>query len=293
LTNASVEAGETVEISLGVTNFQDMLAMQYSLGWDASKLEFQEIVGMNDNISLQPTNFNVNDATGSLAFVWFSGEPKSLADSSYLFTLRFKAIGNVGQNAAMDFSDNPTAPYFENIDGELQAVTLGGSVNILFPCSTSGPSAVNLTDNGDGSVTATVEGGTAPYTYNWSNGQTGQTATGLTPGTYMVSVTDANGCGTSGSLGIVSSSLEIGSVKTLAIFPNPTSGMFKVDLEMESMENIRIELLDAAGRQLETFHTTTTGGQFSFDVSARPNGLYLLEISVGGSSMTRRIVVIH
>lgn len=41
-------------------------------------------------------------------------------------------------------------------------------------------------------ATATVyaEGGIAPYNYVWSNGQTGQTATGLTSGTYTVTVTD-------------------------------------------------------------------------------------------------------
>ena len=30
--------------------------------------------------------------------------------------------------------------------------------------------------------------------YSWSNGQTGATATGLCPGTYDVTVSDANGC---------------------------------------------------------------------------------------------------
>jgi hypothetical protein len=46
----------------------------------------------------------------------------------------------------------------------------------------------------DGSLTATASGGTAPYTYQWSNGATGATATGLLPGTYSVYVVDATGC---------------------------------------------------------------------------------------------------
>jgi len=37
-------------------------------------------------------------------------------------------------------------------------------------------------------------GGTAPYTYLWSNGQITQNATGLCPGTYSVIVTDNIGC---------------------------------------------------------------------------------------------------
>lgn len=46
----------------------------------------------------------------------------------------------------------------------------------------------------DGSAYANATGGTSPYVYNWSNTQTGQTATGLTTGYYYVTVTDANGC---------------------------------------------------------------------------------------------------
>jgi hypothetical protein len=37
-------------------------------------------------------------------------------------------------------------------------------------------------------------GGTLPYNVTWSNGQTGNNAIALTGGTYIVQVTDANGC---------------------------------------------------------------------------------------------------
>jgi len=46
----------------------------------------------------------------------------------------------------------------------------------------------------DGIIVVTAYGGTEPYLYNWSNGQTSATATGLIPNTYTVTITDANGC---------------------------------------------------------------------------------------------------
>ncbi|WP_073000760.1 HYR domain-containing protein [Mariniphaga anaerophila] len=52
-----------------------------------------------------------------------------------------------------------------------------------------------LCPNGaDGYITVVASGGTAPYTYLWSDGQTLATAGGLSAGTYSVTVTDASGC---------------------------------------------------------------------------------------------------
>jgi hypothetical protein len=61
---------------------------------------------------------------------------------------------------------------------------------------------VNVYSNADnacnttnaGSLYVYVSNGTGPYTYQWSNGQTGTTINNLTNGTYSVTVTAANGC---------------------------------------------------------------------------------------------------
>lgn len=51
----------------------------------------------------------------------------------------------------------------------------------------------------DGLIGITASGGSAPYTYLWSNGDTTALATGLAAGIYNVTITDNNGCSTSAS----------------------------------------------------------------------------------------------
>ncbi|MEM1323492.1 MAG: proprotein convertase P-domain-containing protein, partial [Bacteroidota bacterium] len=54
----------------------------------------------------------------------------------------------------------------------------------------------NASCNGvdDGSISINIEGGTAPYSYLWNDGKTTAEVTALPPGTYFLTVVDANEC---------------------------------------------------------------------------------------------------
>jgi gliding motility-associated-like protein len=54
----------------------------------------------------------------------------------------------------------------------------------------------------DGSVDLTVSGGVAPYWYAWSNGASTEDISNLSANAYSVLVKDANGCTSSGTIGL-------------------------------------------------------------------------------------------
>ena len=82
---------------------------------------------------------------------------------------------------------------------DTKGCTANTSVTIIEPSTkvTIGtPSVVNVLCNGasTGSINITVQGGTGPYTFAWSNGSTQQNLSNIAAGNYVVIVTDANGC---------------------------------------------------------------------------------------------------
>ncbi|HHH52549.1 MAG TPA: T9SS type A sorting domain-containing protein, partial [Bacteroidetes bacterium] len=57
-------------------------------------------------------------------------------------------------------------------------------------------------DNGE--ITALFDCGTQPYSYQWSNGETTQTISNLSAGVYTVTITDASGIETTGTIELLS-----------------------------------------------------------------------------------------
>lgn len=71
------------------------------------------------------------------------------------------------------------------------SVTLTQSTAISL---TTTPTNITCNSASTGAITVSVSGGASPYTYNWGGGVTTQNRTGLTAGTYNLTVTDANSC---------------------------------------------------------------------------------------------------
>ena len=75
----------------------------------------------------------------------------------------------------------------------------------------------------NGAISTDVNGGTAPYSYNWSNGLVSSNIYSLPSGTYSVTITDANGCQVISSVELVDPPQLLASItEPLAICPGTT-----------------------------------------------------------------------
>jgi len=95
-----------------------------------------------------------------------------------------------------------------------------------------------------GSATASISGGTQPYSFIWSNGSTGNTLSNVPSGNYSVEVTDANGCKSSTSVSLTASDNESPTISaqnaTLALTNNGSVQVTLANLAAQFGDNCGI-----------------------------------------------------
>ena len=96
---------------------------------------------------------------------------------------------------------------------------------------TATASAEPLGNDNTTSASVTVNGGTAPYNYLWSNGETSQTINNISVGTYSVTVTDANDCS-------VTSSVAISLSEVTAYYPARTTTSAELKAKIVGSEDL-------------------------------------------------------
>jgi gliding motility-associated-like protein len=112
------------------------------------------------------------------------------------------------------WSTTATTSSISGLSAGPYSITVNDSINCSASQSLSitQPSALSISlaatditcfQYNNGSIDLSVTGGTFPYSFSWSNGINVEDQVNLTPGTYSVTVTDANGCTATGSATIL------------------------------------------------------------------------------------------
>ncbi|MEZ5058653.1 MAG: T9SS type A sorting domain-containing protein [Saprospiraceae bacterium] len=144
--------------------------------YEPSRLSFNEQSSDENSYAANDGSINISPSGGTSPYTvnWENGSSglsrNNLAPGNYAFTLT---------------DDN--------------GCKSNGSITIqAFECtldaSLDNQSNVSCFGEEDGALSVSTQGGTAPYTINWSTGETGTNIQNLVAGNYTVSITDANDC---------------------------------------------------------------------------------------------------
>jgi hypothetical protein len=131
---------------------------------------------------------NVTCGAAPYNYLWSNGS-QTLATNSTSNTITNLCPGNYWVEITDDACGRDTVYY---------TLTTTGSFTLS---STQNNVSCNATCNG--SATVTVGGGTPPYIYSWSSGQTTAGVTGLCAGSYSIVATDGGGCKSVQSINII------------------------------------------------------------------------------------------
>lgn len=142
------ECGDVIVVPVKVVNFDQVVALDFSMVWNANTLEFAgpPIGNLNATLGLSQFNFGPYSPSldnDTLTFQWFNAAGASIPDSSTLFTLTFTVKGDGGLLGSLDFSNQYTAiACGKIINGSIQEVNVDTLNADVFITDTQAPSIV-------------------------------------------------------------------------------------------------------------------------------------------------------
>lgn len=142
---------------------------------------------------------------------------------------------------------------------------------------------------------ATLDAGLGFAAYNWSTSETTQTISVNTNGTYIVTVTDGNGCENSDTIQVtftLSINNNNGTSATIKLFPVPAEEVLNLQITNLEYTEVQIILLDAKGSIVEIFTPVMAEGTYNraLDISGLASGMYILKLNTHTESQQLRFI---
>jgi gliding motility-associated-like protein len=270
-----------------------------------------QLVQFATGATVTPTaNFpiQVNDANGNILVINSSGElttcsnvPCPTINTSVTTQTNVSCFGGTDGSATVSASGG-TAPYNYTwspgtLSGATQSNLAAGtySINITDAANCTAsmtviitqPSALTATTSATptpcgqsgGGASLTPTGGTAPYTYLWSSGQTTSSISSVAAGPYSVVVTDALGCQATINLTINSDNGPVLSV----------SGIVGVDCANDTDGSATV---DVTGGTAPYSYLWTPGNFNTATVSTLSGGTYTVTVTDAGDCVSSIEVII-
>lgn len=214
-------------------------------------------------------HIGIMNSVGNVHYQWSTGDT-----TSSLFNLPAGIY-------SITITDDNNCPISEDI-------TICG---FITPTITTVPDT-NFTNLG--AINVSIQGGFPPFVYQWNNGSTGNTLSGLLTGTYNAIVIDALGCSHTISVTVsdVVSDYNISVLEKLTISPNPTADLLNIQMTLSEYLPVNIALRDMTGKLLMNKSLKShIEHQTSFDLSDFPNGTYILQFQLEDKIFSKQVIL--
>lgn len=271
--------GQTTNMATGLSGGSYTVTVNDATGCAATvllTLTDPAVLSLADTV----TNLNCNGNNSGWAMVMPMG---GVANYSYLWS-NGQATSQLTNVAAGTYTVTVT---------DASGCTTSSSVVISEPSVVDGM----ITDNMNGTATASATGGNAPYTYQWdaaAGNQTTETATGLpSGGVYYVVITDANGCTDVVTIQTIMVGVEnIATIANLNLFPNPTNGNVFVELNLTTATEVQVAISNVTGQTVLAQNLgTTISDKIELETATLPTGVYMVQFNIGNEQITKKLVV--
>jgi len=217
-------------------------------------------------------DLTLTGGTGPFDFSWSSSEItediSGLSQGTFVVTI-------VDQNDGCTFSET-----YDIVND----VTIFNATSIVThsTCATCTEGNINV-----------IIANSSNYTFDWSTGASTEDVSGLTPGTYSVLITSAEGCDTTMTFTVLNTAgldEEKASLIAMEIYPNPATTSFSIELTVPEGQEGQLLITDVLGKVIST-DVITQSGIVNIKTNKMNDGVYFVTLKIGNYSKMERVAV--
>ena len=195
-----------------------------------------------------------------------------------------------------EFYSVGSSVYSESGDYVDNIISANGCISTIYTNLTVADSLLVSIVQVNPDLTSIVTGGVQPYSYTWNTQEITSSITPMSNGLYSLYVTDALGCFTDTAFfqfNNLPTEINDQIISELNLYPNPTSGMFKLEFNMNLVSDYNIKVINVIGELVYEDNLKQFRGKYSkvYDMSYLPKSIYFIEINTPYGIVNKKLIV--